>query len=119
MLDSGGASKSTPLSLQDNKFHRRTSVPAIDNPYYVKTTGNGYNPCSLGNSAHGLRPSDYSVLPNCVGYAWGRFHEILADPNYLKNIYSRKMNSNSFKFITLFEIDKTLNVEQFVREVIY
>lgn len=46
--------------------------------------------------------------------------EILTDPNYFKNIYSRwKMNSNSFKFISVFENEKTIKGEPFALEVIY
>ena len=49
-------------------FEPRTSAPAGNNPYYVHTSGGGYNKCIkiIGNSC----------LPNCVGYAYGRFMEI-------------------------------------------
>ena len=50
-------------------FVRRTTAPSSTNKYYIKTTYGGYNRCILINSTTG------SVLPNCVGYAWGRYCE--------------------------------------------
>lgn len=47
----------------------RTSPPSSNNPWYVKTTYGGYNQCILINAATG------ECIPNCVGYAWGRFCE--------------------------------------------
>ena len=49
-------------------FQRRTAAPSYTNKYYIKTTKGGYNKCMQ------IKP-DGSVLPNCVGYAWGRFCE--------------------------------------------
>ena len=46
----------------------RTTAPEADNLYYIKTTNGGYNRCIKIQS-------DGSVLPNCTGYAWGRFIE--------------------------------------------
>lgn len=53
----------------DTVFVRRTSAPSSTNKYYIKTTYGGYNRCIVINRSTG------SVLPNCVGYAWGRFCE--------------------------------------------
>lgn len=50
-------------------FVRRTTPPSVTNKYYIKTTKGGYNRCIVINRTTG------SVLPNCVGYAWGRFCE--------------------------------------------
>ena len=50
-------------------FVRRTTAPSGTNKYYIKTTYGGYNRCIVINTTTG------SVLPNCVGYAWGRFCE--------------------------------------------
>lgn len=50
-------------------FQRRTTAPSTTNKYYIKTTYNGYNKCIVINRSTG------SVLPNCTGYAWGRFCE--------------------------------------------
>lgn len=52
----------------------RDTAPTVNNKYY-RHTGymvdmvNGLNECLLINSATGF------VLPNCVGYAWGRWYE--------------------------------------------
>lgn len=52
-------------------YNRRTSAPSNTNKYYLKygKTYNGYNKCILINSSTG------SCLPNCTGYAWGRYCE--------------------------------------------
>ena len=47
----------------------RLTAPSSSNLYYIKTTHGGYNKCIIINSSTG------SVLPNCTGYAWGRFME--------------------------------------------
>lgn len=52
----------------------RTTRPSDSNKYYVTTAGGGYNQCIAGNAANG-RTSSTSVLPNCVGYAYGRYME--------------------------------------------
>ena len=54
-------------------FSARTSTPGPGNLWYQKTTYGGYNKCILGNSAGRI----YSgcVLPNCTGYASGRWME--------------------------------------------
>lgn len=49
-------------------FKRREEAPSSTNKYYIKTTHGGYNRCILIQS-------DGSVLPNCTGYAYGRFME--------------------------------------------
>lgn len=46
---------------------QRYSAPDADNKYYLTTSGGGYNKC--------IRITGSSVLPNCVGYAYGRFME--------------------------------------------
>ena len=43
-------------------FTKRTTRPADDNLYYIKTTKGGYNKCIQIQS-------DGRVLPNCTGYA--------------------------------------------------
>ena len=49
----------------------------IHSNYYIMTSYGGWSPCIQGNNAHGLRPFSGSVLPNCSGYATGRFNEKL------------------------------------------
>ena len=51
------------------EFQRRLTAPDSDNKYYIKTTKGGYNRCIAINKDTG------DVLPNCTGYAWGRFIE--------------------------------------------
>lgn len=50
------------------QFEERYVAPAKGNPYYTTVNGGGYNKCIAINGT--------SVLPNCTGYAWGRFMEI-------------------------------------------
>ena len=49
----------------------------IYSPYYIQRECGGYSPCIEGNDAHGLLPFRGSVLPNCVGYATGRWNEVM------------------------------------------
>lgn len=55
----------------------RTTQPSNTNKYYLTPGGGGYNQCILGNAKnkYNKRPTTYSVLPNCVGYAYGRYLE--------------------------------------------
>ena len=50
-------------------FKARTTAPSTSSKYWKHTSAGGVNSCLLIKSG--------SVLPNCVGYAWGRFYEIL------------------------------------------
>lgn len=52
-------------------FKIRTSAPSTTNKYWKHTSTGGYNSC--------IHIANGSVLPNCVGYAWGRFYEILGN----------------------------------------
>lgn len=49
----------------------------IYSPYYIQRAYGGYSPCIEGNNDHGLLPFPGSVLPNCVGYATGRFNQVM------------------------------------------
>ena len=60
-------------------FPRRYKIPDNNDPYYTVKSYGGYSPCILGNANHSSgkgRPWPGSALPNCVGYATGRFNEI-------------------------------------------
>lgn len=48
-------------------FKQRYTAPESYNKFYINTAGGGFNNC--------IRVSGYSVLPNCTGYAYGRFME--------------------------------------------
>ena len=50
-------------------FTPRLTAPSQIDLYWIKTTHGGYNKCIEIDSQTG------SVLPNCTGYAWGRFLE--------------------------------------------
>lgn len=50
-------------------FKKRTTAPSTSDKYWIHTSNGGLNECiEINNSG--------SCLPNCVGYAWGRFYEI-------------------------------------------
>ena len=53
------------------RFVKRDYAPNLTNRYYIKRGSgfDGYNRCIIINRSTG------SVLPNCTGYAWGRFIE--------------------------------------------
>lgn len=59
--------KEQPEGIGAGSFTPRKTAPSASNPYYLKQGRGGYNRCILieGNSC----------LPNCVGYAFGRFLE--------------------------------------------
>ncbi len=50
-------------------FKARTTAPSKSRKYWKHTSAGGVNSC--------IHIDNGSVLPNCVGYAWGRFYEIL------------------------------------------
>ena len=50
--------------------------PDLNGKYYITRASGGYSPCILGNNSKGQRYAPGSVLPNCVGWAWGRWHEV-------------------------------------------
>lgn len=60
-------------------FSPRTSCPNANNPWWTHTSRGGKSPCihdeQLKNCAW-----RGSTISNCVGYAWGRFSEILGYP---------------------------------------
>lgn len=51
------------------KYIQRTSAPTKDDLNYIHWEKGGFNYC--------IRISGNSCLPNCVGYAWGRWRELL------------------------------------------
>lgn len=55
-------------------FTPQLVIPAAGDPYYNTIKTGGYNPCILGNPQR--REKNLNVLPNCVGYATGRFNQI-------------------------------------------
>lgn len=71
-------------------FAPRLTRPTAGNRYYIRTTSGGYSPAIKGSPTD----QDCDVLANCVGYAWGRFHEIAStsksmfDPVNAENIFA-------------------------------
>ena len=60
-------------------FIMRTTCPNANNPWYTHTSRGGKSPCIHDGS---LQYCEWpgSTIRNCVGYAWGRFSEILGQP---------------------------------------
>lgn len=84
-------------------FTPRLTKPEAGNKYYIRKAQGGYSGAILGNSA--LRDSECNVLPNCVGYAYGRFNEI---GNYGFCKYLKPVNAALF----INYMDKELEVSQ-------
>ena len=67
-------------------FKPRLTKPEAGNPYYNRIANGGYSGAILGS------PTDKgcNVLANCVGYAAGRFNEIIGKGKYVYFQYSPK-----------------------------
>src|SRR5574344_1577816 len=69
-------------------FSARMSKPSAGNKFYNTISNGGYSQCVVG------KPTDVcNVLANCVGYACGRFNEIIGEMKYAK------LNCNAENFI--------------------
>ena len=75
-------------------FKMRTSKP-YDNKNYIRRANGGWNTCIKGN------PTDAhaNVLANCVGYASGRFNEIINDAREKTGCTYTNLNCNAENFI--------------------
>ena len=60
-------------------FIPRLRAPDWTSPYWINTAYGGYNRCIVNDNDVIQIPG--AVVPNCVGYAWGRFLEILGATN--------------------------------------
>lgn len=67
----------------------RNSIPEFGNKFYNNRAGGGYSWCITGNPTR----SGLNVLSNCVGYACGRFNEIIGSMKY------PQLNCNAENFI--------------------
>lgn len=76
----------------------RTSKPEAGNKFYITTAKGGYSQCIQGSPTD----SGCNVLSNCVGYACGRFNEIIGSMKY------PALNCNAENFI---ERAQTLGLE--------
>ena len=70
-------------------FTMRTSKPGAVNKFYITTSKGGYSTCIQGSPTD----SQCNVLANCVGYACGRFNEIIGSMKY------PSLNCNAENFI--------------------
>lgn len=61
------AAKALPEGIGAQGYQPRVTAPSTTNPYYLKLGKGGYNRCIL--------ISGNSCLPNCVGFAFGRYLE--------------------------------------------
>lgn len=68
----------------------RLTTPENGNKYYNRKVNGGYSDCVRGNKKKKCFNSKLDVLPNCVGYVWGRFNEI---GNYKENKYYTRGNA--------------------------
>ena len=59
------------------EFIEQLTIPARDDPYFIRKSYGGYSPCIMG------RPEYFpgSPLANCVGYAWGIAAKREQNPN--------------------------------------
>lgn len=67
----------------------RTSKPGAGNKFYITTSKGGYSRCIQGSPTD----NECNVLANCVGYACGRFNEIIGSMKY------PSLNCNAENFI--------------------
>lgn len=67
----------------------RTSKPGAGNKFFITTGAGGYSRCIVGKP----KDSQCNVLSNCVGYACGRFNEIIGSMKY------PSLNCNAENFI--------------------
>ena len=59
-------------------FKPRLEAPSRTDPWWISSSKGGKNECVI---VYGCATADgKSCMPNCVGYAWGRFSEILGTP---------------------------------------
>lgn len=79
-------------------FTKRTTKPGAGNKFYIRKANGGYSTCIQGKPTD----SQCNVLANCVGYACGRFNEIIGSMKY------PSLNCNAENFI---ERAKSLGLE--------
>ena len=70
-------------------FTPRLTKPAAGNKYYITKAKGGYSTAIVGNPMD----RECNVLSNCVGYAFGRFNEIIGDT---KMTHLQPVNAENF-----------------------
>lgn len=73
-------------------FKPRLTMPEKGNPYYNRKQNGGYSDAIQPNGSNGC-VEGLNVLPNCVGYGFGRFNEIAGQG---KMIYLAPVNAELF-----------------------
>ena len=83
----------TDEGIGAGSFSMRTTKP-YDNKNYIRTANGGWNTCIKGN------PTDAhaNVLANCVGYASGRFNEIINNAREKTGCTYTNLNCNAENF---------------------
>ena len=71
------------------KFTPRLTKPEAGNKYYITKAKGGWSTAIVGNPTD----PDCNVLHNCVGYAFGRFNEIIGDT---KMTHLQPINAENF-----------------------
>lgn len=69
------------------KFVPRLNAPSATDKYWTSVSKGGLSICILISGS--------SVLPNCVGYAWGRFYEIIGSKPKLANLNAEDWYGNT------------------------
>ena len=76
-------------------FQIRNSCPGQGNKNYIRDISGGWNTCITGSPTHPY----CNVLANCVGYASGRFNEILNNARNSSGCTYKYLNCNAENFI--------------------
>ncbi len=81
--------------VNNSKFYPRTSKPVSGNKNFITTGAGGWNTCVKGYP----QDKDCNVLANCVGYASGRFNEIINNIRGTSKCTYTKLCCNAENFI--------------------
>ena len=73
----------------------RTTRPVAGNKYFIRKANGGYSSCIQGSPTD----SQCNVLANCVGYASGRFNEIINTSRGSSGCTYKTLNCNAENFV--------------------
>lgn len=82
-----------PVGIGSGEFTMRTSIP-YDNPFYITQGWGGYSTCIKGSPMN----EHANVLANCVGYASGRFNELMGMARDVQGLSVDNFNCNACDF---------------------
>ena len=83
-----------PVGIGAGEFEKRTAKPGAGNKNYIVVGSGGWNTCIKGNPMD----KDCNALANCVGYASGRFNEIINDARGTALCTYKGLNCNAVDF---------------------